>query len=141
MGFCGPWEHFIPVRQDLSDVEVALESMEDVGSAKRRANACYEALIENRSLRYSSLVNDVMEEVERSAADRGFQEAEAARFMVTNVHRLPSQLQDMLYKGAHWLVDTFVPARWRPATRRVIKSSLRRTGLAKLLNSDVTADL
>ncbi len=54
--------------------------MADIAAAKRRVAACYETLIENPSLRYSGLVKDVLEDVDRLAADRGFRETNPARF-------------------------------------------------------------
>ena len=80
LGLLRPWEHYIPVQEDFRDTQTVLEAMEDAGAAKRRAEACYEELIGNRNLRYSSLVREVMEEIGRSAVGRGFREVDAARF-------------------------------------------------------------
>ena len=79
-GLLQPWEHYIPVKQDLSDVQDAVEATKDVDAAKRRIAACREALIENPSLRYGSLAREVMEDVDRLASGRGFREMQPADF-------------------------------------------------------------
>ena len=53
--------------------------------------------------------------------------------IVAHVHGRARRLKRRLYEGAHWIVDTFVPEKRRPATREFIKSFLKRTGLARLL--------
>ena len=135
LGLLRPWEHFIPVRQDLRDVEMALEVMRDVKSAKRRADACHELLIENHSLRYSTLVSEVMEDVDRCAAGREFREAGSARLMVSGRVRTMRKFHRTVCSAGRLLVDTLVPVRWQPGTRRAIKSLLRRIGLSKLRRS------
>ena len=73
-GLLQPWEHYIPVKQDLSDVTDAIEATKDINAAKRRIRACHDALIENPSLRYSALARAVTDDVYRLAAGRGFRE-------------------------------------------------------------------
>ena len=80
LGLLRPWEHYIPVRRDFSNVEDALEATADWDAAKRRVAACYETLVENPSLRYSTLASDVINDVERLSSGRGFQETDTDRF-------------------------------------------------------------
>ena len=136
LGLLKPWEHFIPVRPDLGNVEAALEAMEDVEAAKRRANACYEDLIENPALRYSSLVRGVLEEVERSAAGRGFRETGRTRFNRTVAeHR--SELSRVHSSPLAWPVTGIAPpprSGWirRPSgvDRRTVSGRRRSPGAA-----------
>ena len=80
LGLLHPWEHFIPVRQDLNDVADAIDATADLGAAKRRIDACFETLVQNPSLRYSTLVEEVMDDVDRLADGRGFRESSPSRF-------------------------------------------------------------
>ena len=80
LGLWEPWEHYIPVRSDLRDVNDALAAMEDVDAAKRRIAACHETLVENPSFRYSSLAAEVMGDIDRLATGRGFRETGSRKF-------------------------------------------------------------
>ena len=80
MDCSNPWDHYIPVREDLSDVEDAVLAMEDIDAAKSRVAACDEAIVENPSLRYSHLAREVMRDVERLAEGRGFRETNVGNF-------------------------------------------------------------
>ena len=81
LGLLVPWEHYIPVRFDLSDVDMALDAMRDVDAAKRRIAACQETLVENPALRYSTLAKEVMADIERLSIGRGFKETDSRKFM------------------------------------------------------------
>ena len=88
LGLLRPWEHYIPVRLDLNDVEDALDAMVDSEAAKRRVEACYETLVHNPMLRYSSFVRNVTRDVDRLAAGRGFRETDPSSFLeVIEKHR------------------------------------------------------
>ena len=130
LGLLKPWEHFIPVQEDLSDVEEALDATADVSAAKYRIAACYQTLIENPALRYGALVREVMEDVERLAVGRGFRETSPLLFreMVAKhsgeLSRMPSV---MVFRT--W---TRIP----PSLRRMIPSSIRKIALKVLQSSD-----
>ena len=80
IGLFEPWVHYIPVRSDLSDVDEALDAMRDVEAAKRRIVACKEVVHDNPALWYSGLAGEVMEDVERVAAGKGFKEMKFEQF-------------------------------------------------------------
>ena len=80
LGLLHPWEHYIPVRPDLVDIEDAIEAMGDLKAAKRRAAACYETLVDNRAFRYSTLAEKVMGDIERLSVGRGFRETDSRQF-------------------------------------------------------------
>ena len=79
-GLLKPWEHYIPVKQDFSNVKDALEETKDWHAAQRRIRACRDALIANRALRYSALAREVMEDVDVLASSRCFRETNASTF-------------------------------------------------------------
>ena len=81
LGLLQPWEHYIPVRQDMGNVADAVEEMGDLESAKRRVAACHEILVENPSLRYSALAREVIADIQRLSADRGYRKTDAIEFL------------------------------------------------------------
>ena len=67
-----PWEHYIPVRADMSDVEQAVEAMKDWKSAKRRAILCYENLVDSSLFRYSTFAAEIMKDIDELSSTRCF---------------------------------------------------------------------
>ena len=133
-GLLQPWEHYIPVRLDLSDVPDALEATRDREAAKRRVEACYAALMENPALYYSGLVQDVMSDVDRLAAGRGFRETLSTQFCeAMERHRAEQSRNPPLvhiagrlpvgpYKLALYALSKHIPTRMR----RHIPESIRK---------------
>lgn len=61
LGVLKPYEHYIPLKKDCSNLDEVFELMKDESEAMRRVAATYQALIENPEFRYSHLVSQVME--------------------------------------------------------------------------------
>jgi hypothetical protein len=59
-GLIRPHEHYIPLREDLSNFDEVFEALNDLAGARRRIAACREALIENPALRYSSFAKTII---------------------------------------------------------------------------------
>ena len=72
LGLLQPWEHYIPVREDLRNVEDAVKAMSDLDEAKRRVALSYEVLVENPALRYSALAKRVMRDIGDFSKSRQF---------------------------------------------------------------------
>jgi hypothetical protein len=70
LGVLKPFEHYIPVAADLSDVAEAVELMRDYAGAKRRIDNTYDALVATREFRYSTLVARVMAKIDELVARR-----------------------------------------------------------------------
>ena len=121
LGLLQPWDHFIPVRHDLQDVDDALEATKDVSAAKRRVGSCYDTLIDCPSLRYTSLVTEVIEDIHRLALGRAFDETLPQRFKESvAAHRLELARTPSVMVLRAW---TRIPPRLRclvpPSIRKV----------------------
>jgi hypothetical protein len=64
LGVLNPFEHYIPVALDLSNVADAVDLARDHAGAERRAENAYQALIENRDFRYSTLARRVFAKID-----------------------------------------------------------------------------
>lgn len=60
-----PFTHYIPVKQDFSDLVDAVDLMRDVDGAKKRIAACDELLVASKKFRFSALVESVFVDLER----------------------------------------------------------------------------
>ena len=122
LGVLKPWEHYIPVRSDLSDIEDALDSIGDLRAAEHRVAACHETLILDPKWRYSTLVKNIMEDVDRLVVGRGFKETPAARFHELVVrHRSELARMPSIVLRRAW-------ARLTPSFRKLVPMSVRRLG-------------
>lgn len=129
LGLLTPWEHYIPVRQDLSDVEDAVAAMADLDGAEARAQRTYEALVENPTLRYSHLVAIVMADIHRLSVGRGFKPTSPSAFRVQQ-SRHQEQLRRRKRQSAAMAVAgkslaALVPARMRRVVPASVKQLLR----------------
>lgn len=82
LGLLHPFEHYIPVKHDMSDIADAVEAMRDLDGAEKRMRATWDALIEQPQLRYSHFVAGVMADVEDIALRRHLQPANDAAFRI-----------------------------------------------------------
>ena len=94
LGLLEPWEHYIPVSQDLHDVAAALDAIEDLDGAKRRARACYEVLVDNSAFRYHALVDTVIKDISHLSEDRAFQQTDPVQFS-QHVSQYQAEQDDM----------------------------------------------
>ncbi len=76
-----PYEHYIPLRRDCSNLDEVFELLMDENGAQRRAAAAYAVLVESPRYRSSHLVAQVMAYIRSEAADRsGFESSSEKRF-------------------------------------------------------------
>ena len=80
LGALEPFEHYIPVKADFSDVSDAIDLTRDANTAKKRIDATYEALISSSAFRYSTLVQRVMDDVDEVATRRHVRGSSPAEF-------------------------------------------------------------
>jgi len=93
LGLLKPFDHYVPVKSDLSNVADALEEMRDWEGAQRRIAATYETLIEDPKLRYSGLVSEVMQDIDALAEKRRF------------VGSIDSKFKSLLERHQHELAE------------------------------------
>lgn len=70
-GLIKPHEHYIPLREDLSNLDEVFEALNDSAAAKRRIAACREALIESPALRYSTFAKRIIDTAKVAIRDQG----------------------------------------------------------------------
>lgn len=70
LGALEPFEHYIPIKADFSDIVDAIDLTRDIDAAKRRIEATYETLIAAAAFRYSTLVSRVMDDIHEIASKR-----------------------------------------------------------------------
>ena len=63
LGVLEPYKHYIPVNEDLSDLDEAVCAMRDLNAAKKMANATYETLISNNKFRYRYHVQELFKRI------------------------------------------------------------------------------
>jgi hypothetical protein len=61
-GYLAPWQHYIPLRPDLSNADEALDALADVGQASEIAERAYEVVA--RELTWAKLVDRLYDAVE-----------------------------------------------------------------------------
>ena len=67
-GILRPWEHYIPVRRDYSDVERALDALSDRELVSRLVRTAYRDIVESGKWSYRSFVRESEEEIFDGAA-------------------------------------------------------------------------
>jgi hypothetical protein len=82
LGVLKPFEHYIPVASDLSNVAEAVELMRDRTGAQRRAESTYQALIEASEFRYSTLAKRVMTKIDEISVRRHVAGTPPERFAI-----------------------------------------------------------
>ena len=95
LGVLEPFEHYIPVKSDFSDVSDAIDLTRDSDAAEKRIEATYEALISSTAFRYSTLVSRVMSDIGEISARRhvrGSPPAEFARLKANHFSEIESLL-------------------------------------------------
>lgn len=123
LGALEPFEHYIPIKADFSDVSDAIELTRDAEAAKRRIEATYETLISSPAFRYSTFVRRIMDDIDAIAAKRhvrGSPPAEFARLKAAHEAALAAAEEERLQAEA---INAFQPG---PAARM-----RRRLGLGR----------
>lgn len=98
-----PFEHYIPVKQDLSDLESAVKEMGNWEGAQKMISATYESLVNNPLLRYSGLVSEVMKDVDAIAEKRNFTSTDDISF-----ENLFENMRSELEKQKHSNTEKYV---------------------------------
>ena len=60
-GILRPYEHYIPLKRDCSNIEEVFRLMQDEAKAERRIRATYQTLVEDPQYRFSNFVSQVMD--------------------------------------------------------------------------------
>lgn len=58
-----PNQHYIPLKEDFSNLDEVLERAKDVAAGEKMAEACYQALIDTPAFRYSTHVTVVLDRI------------------------------------------------------------------------------
>lgn len=69
-----PLEHFIPLKEDCSNIELVLEQMKDVELIKRVRRHCKEAVLAEPRLRAKNIVREIIDFAENTITNRHIQE-------------------------------------------------------------------
>jgi hypothetical protein len=64
MGVLKAGDHYIPLAEDMSNVDAVLQEMRDEGANRARIEACYEALIGSPRFHYRHFTADILRRVE-----------------------------------------------------------------------------
>jgi hypothetical protein len=117
LGLLQPWDHYVPVEEDFSNVADAIEASRDLDAAARRAEACFETFVHSPAVHYASFVSDVLSVARARVAERGLagmdlDELQALR----RAHETPSLSDYAMRKGLDLLkrlrpLQRFVPVR------------------------------
>ncbi|MCC7381513.1 MAG: hypothetical protein IT384_06760 [Deltaproteobacteria bacterium] len=134
LGQLQPQVHYLALNPDLSNAAEVLDALEDSVAAKRRIEACYEALIAPDTYRYSTHAVQVMAELERVHREKGVKSMAPSKFLALKAQheadllRLrgqapiarppPSLLQRLQHRVRRSLPDP-VKSALRPGWRRV----------------------
>lgn len=62
-GLIQPWKHYIPLKEDFSDIEEVVEVMKNTQKVKEIIDCCYEDLIQSNKYTYKSMIEDVLRTV------------------------------------------------------------------------------
>ena len=153
-GILEPWRHYVPLERDHGNMAEVVSILRDPKRAQSIIDQAYREVALNPENSYRSMVEefdrDLVENVgtrrNRNSArevDRLKRRRLFHRFWVTiSLFRLVEifcvpyrpmlalhRPVLMLHRLANWTINTFVPSRHRPATRRVIKNTLKKVGI------------
>jgi hypothetical protein len=127
LGIVKPWEHYIPVAQDYSNLEEVLEATADLPAAQRRAEACFETLVHNPALHYPSFVRDTIAYAEAKVEERGLVRMDPERF-----HELVEAHQRLSWSDRAIRAGLGILRRFSPTLRRVVPRRIQAQILARL---------
>jgi hypothetical protein len=64
-GLLEPGRHYVPLKEDCSNLDEVFRSLKDEVAARNRVDACNEALVQNPEFRYATLASRVLDCIER----------------------------------------------------------------------------
>ena len=70
-GIFRPWEHFVPLRRDLKNLDQALDTLRDDQKRKEIVERAFEEIIVEPSLQYERFVKDIDDAIDRISARKG----------------------------------------------------------------------
>ncbi|GAA0599811.1 hypothetical protein [Caenispirillum bisanense] len=86
LGVLKPYEHYIPLKKDGSNLDEVFEIIKDEEAAQRRIDATYRILVENPRFRYSHLVNTVFDYIREKRPARRLGMAPEAFHRMRSLH-------------------------------------------------------
>jgi glycosyltransferase involved in cell wall biosynthesis len=113
-GILRPWEHYVPVRRDFSNVDEVLDFLADAGAVAAMADRAYDDLVASGRYTYGAFVSHVLD---AALADHGGGSDEGPRTAVA-IHRA---------RASEYAGRWSLALRWDIAN--FLASSLRRIGV------------
>jgi len=69
-GILAPWQDYIPLEPDFSNLEAVFAAMRDLDRCQAMADQCYDTIVNNAALRYSHHAAEVKQDILNILADR-----------------------------------------------------------------------
>jgi hypothetical protein len=79
MGVLKAGEHYIPLAEDMSNIDVVLQEMQDEKANRARIEACYDVLVGNPRFHYRYFASDMLRRIEEISVKKGLWGAEKRR--------------------------------------------------------------